>query len=79
LKHIPLGAVPGGSGNAIVKNLADRAKEVNTIEGASYMIAKGQKIPIDLCRIETAKGDTIYSFLSVNWAVVADIDLESER
>lgn len=43
------------------------------------MIAKGQKIPIDLCRIETAKGLVIYSFLSVNWAVVADIDLESEK
>lgn len=79
LKHIPLGAIPGGSGNAIVKNVGDKAREVNTVEGSCYMVSKGQKLPIDLCRLETAKGETIYSFLSVNWAVVADIDLESEK
>lgn len=34
--------------------------------------------PMDLVRVETRK-QIIYSFLSVGWGLLADIDIESER
>lgn len=35
-------------------------------------------VPMDLVRVTTPK-ETIYSFLSVGWGLIADIDIESER
>jgi sphingosine kinase len=78
LLHIPVGALPGGSGNAITKNIADRASLPVTLQGACFVICKGIKVPIDLTRLEREGGHDIYSFLSINWAVVSDIDLKSE-
>lgn len=33
---------------------------------------------MDVVRVETAK-DTMFSFLSVGWGLIADIDIESEK
>lgn len=50
--HIPIGALPGGSANAIVKNLCDKSGEENTLESACNIIAKGRSIWSDLMCIE---------------------------
>jgi Sphingosine kinase and enzymes related to eukaryotic diacylglycerol kinase len=76
---IPLGAIPGGSGNAIVKNMCDKAGEECSLESAAYLIAKGRTVPIDLAAIEQSDGHKLFSFLSFNWAVISDLDIESEK
>ena len=43
-----MGALPGGSGNAIVKNVCERSGEDTCIESACYIIAKGRTIQTDL-------------------------------
>lgn len=41
-------------------------------------MVKNKYSPIDLVRIET-RSQILYSFLSVGWGLIADIDIESER
>jgi len=43
-----------------------------------YILGKGQKRAIDLIRFELDQNKVVYSFLSFTWAIMADIDLESE-
>ena len=35
-------------------------------------------MPMDLVAVDTRK-ERIYSFLSVTWAIIADVDIESEK
>jgi|LauGreDrversion4_2_1035121.scaffolds.fasta_scaffold61571_4 sphingosine kinase len=45
----------------------------------SYFCIKGQTLDIDLVEFETISSDTkIYSFLSLAFGFIADVDLESE-
>lgn len=41
-------------------------------------IVSGNRCPMDLVRVETLT-QVVYSFLSVGWGFIADIDIESER
>lgn len=41
-------------------------------------IVGGNRCPMDLVRVETHT-QVVYSFLSVGWGFIADIDIESER
>lgn len=45
---------------------------------ATLGVAKGRISPLDLMLVETPKG-ALYSFLTVGWGIMADIDIESER
>jgi diacylglycerol kinase family enzyme len=78
VKDIPVGYLPGGSGNAHLKNICDRAGERCNLESAAYFIAKGKTINMDMTVLELEKKSRVYSFLSVNWSYIADVDLESE-
>ncbi len=42
------------------------------------MLAKSQILPMDLVAVDTVTG-RLYSFLSVTWGLIADVDIESER
>jgi len=79
VKHIPLGPLPGGSGNAIVKNLLWRAGEETSLTNACYLIAKGKTTHSDLTVYEMPDKPRVYSFLSFVWAAMAKIDIESEK
>ncbi|XP_026474605.1 sphingosine kinase 2-like [Ctenocephalides felis] len=46
--------------------------------GAALAVVKGRSAPMDLVRVETTN-KIMYSFLSVGWGLLADIDIESER
>lgn len=48
------------------------------IVAATLGVAKGRISPLDLMLVETPKG-ALYSFLTVGWGIMADIDIESER
>lgn len=41
-------------------------------------IIHGQIVPMDLVKVQTKK-ECFFSFLSVGWGLMADIDIESER
>jgi hypothetical protein len=44
----------------------------------AYLIAKGRVSPMDLSTVESST-QKLYSFLSTEWAMAADIDLTSEK
>eukprot|EP01016_Furgasonia_blochmanni_P053583 TRINITY_DN8686_c0_g2_i3.p1 TRINITY_DN8686_c0_g2~~TRINITY_DN8686_c0_g2_i3.p1 ORF type:complete len:380 (-),score=19.13 TRINITY_DN8686_c0_g2_i3:207-1346(-) len=77
---VPLGLLPGGSGNALLKSICHRCNESNDVPGASYILIKGRKdIRMDLIEITRASSPiSIYAFLSMTWTYIADVDLESE-
>lgn len=45
---------------------------------AAKNVLSGKTIPIDIVRVINA-ANTYYSFLSIGWGLIADIDIESER
>lgn len=57
--------------------ISDRAA-CNPILASSLNVACGKPLPMDLIKVTTANS-THYSFLSIGWGLVADIDIESER
>ena len=49
------------------------------VHEAAYLILRGQKSEIDLTRLDLEyEPKPVYSFLSVAWATIADVDLNSE-
>lgn len=78
---IPIGIIPGGSGNGLARSISHTANEPyvsDPIVAATLGVAKGRVSPLDLMLVETPKG-ALYSFLTVGWGIMADIDIESER
>ncbi|XP_003729077.2 sphingosine kinase 2 [Strongylocentrotus purpuratus] len=78
---MPLGILPGGSGNALCSAvLVNRGEQVlkNMACHAAVAIVKGKVNPKDMVQIQT-QNETVLSFLSVAWGILADIDIESER
>lgn len=45
---------------------------------SAFILIKHRILPIDLVLLQTPT-DQIYSFLSVAWGIIADIDYESEK
>ncbi|XP_078317345.1 sphingosine kinase 1-like isoform X1 [Crassostrea virginica] len=77
----PIGCIPGGSGNALCLNinyLAGEPVDVNPILHSTFVLIKHRVIPMDLVLVQTQK-QQLFSFLSVTWGLIADIDYESER
>jgi len=46
---------------------------------AAFVVAKHDVVPMDVVAIDTAAGQRLYSFLSVGWGLISDVDIESER
>ena len=46
---------------------------------AAFIVAKHDVVPMDLVAIDTSSGQRLYSFLSVGWGLMSDVDIESER
>ncbi|KAF1325101.1 Sphingosine kinase, partial [Globisporangium splendens] len=75
----PLGIIPGGSGNGLSVSLLHRSGERLDALNAAYALAKGSASELDLATVVNGKQDVVYSFLSLEWAFIADVDIESER
>ena len=45
---------------------------------SSFMAARGRHHPMDLMLVQTVD-ETLCSFLSVGWGIIADTDIESEK
>ena len=75
---LPLGVIPGGTGNGLCKSLLESAGESYSPINAAFIIAKGRLKSCDLVSAVQNKRQ-YYSFLSLAWGLVSDIDLESEK
>jgi sphingosine kinase/centromere protein J len=71
--------IPGGSGNGLSASLLHRSGERLDALNAAYALAKGSASELDLATVMNGKQDVVYSFLSLEWAFIADVDIESER
>ncbi|ETV88876.1 hypothetical protein, variant [Aphanomyces astaci] len=76
--RFPIGIIPGGSGNGLVKSLLHINHEEYSAVNSAYAIVKGSPQPLDMATTRNASS-TRYSFLSLSWAFIADVDLDSER
>jgi len=46
---------------------------------STFLVAKHTVVPMDLVAVDTCAGTRLYSFLSITWGIIADVDSESER
>ena len=75
---LPLGIIPGGTGNGLCKSvLAAKGESYNPLN-AAFAIAKGKQQNLDLAAV-TQNDKEYYSFLSLAWGLVSSIDIESEK
>ncbi|TDH67301.1 hypothetical protein CCR75_009402 [Bremia lactucae] len=74
----PLGIVPGGSGNGLAHSIAHHSEEKSKPVNAAFILAKGTPQNLDIASVRNGK-DTTYSFLSLEWASIADVDIGSEK
>ncbi|XP_030646074.1 sphingosine kinase 1 [Chanos chanos] len=82
--QIPLGILPGGSGNALAASIhhytgAAAVWGEDLLVSCGFMLCKGLVSRLDLVSVHLASGNRVFSFLSVAWGFVADVDIESEK
>ncbi|XP_062890982.1 sphingosine kinase 2-like [Mobula hypostoma] len=81
---MPLGVIPAGSGNALAASINHHAGNrmatgEELLQNCILLLCRGCPTPMDLVSVTTSSGRRLFSFLSVAWGFVADVDLESER
>ncbi|KAL4093040.1 hypothetical protein PRIC1_012029 [Phytophthora ramorum] len=74
----PIGIIPGGSGNGLAHSIAHQSDEKGKPVNAAYILAKGMPHDLDITSVRNGK-ETTYSFLSLEWASIADVDIGSEK
>ena len=74
----PLGIIPGGTANGLSKTLLELSNETYDPLNAAFLIAKGKQQTFDLAAIKQ-NGNKYYSFLSLAWGLISDVDIESEK
>jgi sphingosine kinase len=83
---MPIAQIPGGSANALACCIAHMSNECYkglAIEKfaahMAFYMSKCTPKPMDLAAIQLCDGRLVHAFLNVEWAIVADVDLESEK
>ncbi|XP_061433018.1 sphingosine kinase 2-like isoform X1 [Lethenteron reissneri] len=82
--RIPLGIFPCGSGNALAGSINhytghDMVMGDVLAQHLAFLLCRGGVTPLDLVSVRFASGRRLFSFLSVAWGFVSDVDIESER
>ncbi|NP_001088560.1 sphingosine kinase 1 L homeolog [Xenopus laevis] len=80
----PIAVLPGGSGNALAASISyysghKQAVGNKLLNNCTFILCKGQPVPLDLVSFTTSSGRRIFSFLSFAWGLISDVDIESER
>ncbi|KAJ0682166.1 putative sphingosine kinase [Helianthus annuus] len=74
----PIGVIPAGTGNGMIKSLLDSAGEPCTPAHAVLAAIRGHKRSLDVATIW--QGETVFfSVLMLAWGLISDIDIESEK
>ncbi|GBB99210.1 hypothetical protein RclHR1_03450005 [Rhizophagus clarus] len=74
---IPIGVIPSGSGNGLSFCLLGN-DHGNSVSHAALNIIKGVPMKIDICSV-TQGEERYYSFMSLNYGIIADCDLSTEH
>ena len=74
----PIGVIPGGSGNGLSKTLLELSREAYDPLNAAFLIAKGKQQAFDIASVKQ-NGEQYYSFLSLAWGLISDVDIKSEK
>uniref|UniRef100_A0A3B3S1C3 Sphingosine kinase 1 n=1 Tax=Paramormyrops kingsleyae TaxID=1676925 RepID=A0A3B3S1C3_9TELE len=82
--QIPLGVLPGGSGNALAASIlhysgSQPVSSEELLVSCGFLLCRGLPSPLDLVSVSLASGTRLFSFLSLAWGFVADVDIESEK
>ncbi|XP_004071790.3 sphingosine kinase 1-like [Oryzias latipes] len=80
----PLGILPGGSGNALAASVHHYSQlppawNEELLLSCGFMLCKGLVCSLDLVSIHLTSRQRLFSFLSLAWGFVADVDIESEK
>ncbi|XP_035258818.1 sphingosine kinase 1 [Anguilla anguilla] len=80
----PLGILPGGSGNALAASIhhysgSQPVLSEELLLSCGFLLCKGLVSRMDLVSVTTASSQRLFSFLSLAWGFVADVDIESEK
>ncbi|XP_017127095.1 sphingosine kinase 2 [Drosophila elegans] len=81
LPHLALGIIPCGSGNGLARSIAHCYNEPyfsKPVLGAALTVISGRSSPMDVVRVQL-QNRSLYSFLSIGWGLISDVDIESER
>jgi len=76
---LPIGVIPGGTGNAVAYSMCYYAQEPFDAVSCALLVNSGEVTPLDLA--EVTQGDDkppVWAFSGLYWGLIADIDLESE-
>lgn len=76
--QMPLGHIPGGSGNGLAKSVLDNCGEHFGVLDAAFLVARGRCQPISLMTVQIADQPPSIAFLGLTGGVISDIDIESE-
>ncbi|MEM7594114.1 MAG: diacylglycerol kinase family protein [Cyanobacteria bacterium P01_A01_bin.83] len=75
---LPLGIIPGGTGNGFCKTLLAQSHETYEPLNAAFLIVKGKQQSFDLAQVKQ-NNQEYHSFLSLSWGLISDVDIESEK
>ncbi|KAM4703990.1 sphingosine kinase 2 [Rhinophrynus dorsalis] len=81
---MPLGILPCGSGNALAGAINynagfEQAMGSELLLNCILLLCHGTVTPMDLVSVTTCSGTRSFSFLSVAWGFISDVDIESEK
>ncbi|KTF82090.1 hypothetical protein cypCar_00031896 [Cyprinus carpio] len=80
----PLGVLPGGSGNALAASIhhfsgLQAVSSEELLISCGFILCKGLVSQLDLTSVCLASSQRLFSFLSLAWGFVSDVDIESEK
>lgn len=75
---LPLGIIPGGTGNGFCKTLLEQSHESYEPLNAAFLIIKGKQQSFDIAQVKQNNRE-YHSFLSLSWGLISDADIESEK
>ncbi|KAF9995467.1 hypothetical protein BGZ79_010847 [Entomortierella chlamydospora] len=73
-RHLPIGIIPAGSGNAIATSIGTRNPIVATLA-----VIRGETSKLDIFSLSQLDRPRIYSMLMFSWGMMADADIESDK
>lgn len=82
--RMPLAILPGGSGNALAASVhhysgSTPVSSEELLISCGFQLCKGLVSRMDLVSVHLTSDPRVFSFLSLAWGFVADVDIESEK